>query len=81
MQLYLSAAADDVRPVRWLAGFAVVDAAPGETVTVDLPIARRSLETWSTDAAGWTLPAGTYGVHVGRTSRDLRLETTHAVSG
>ena len=81
VQLYLSAAADDVRPVRWLAGFAVVDAAPGETVTVDLPIARRSLETWSTDAAGWTLPAGTYGVHVGRTSRDLRLETTHAVSG
>jgi beta-glucosidase len=81
VQLYLSAAADDARPVRWLAGFAVVDAAPGETVTVDVPIARRSLETWSTDAAGWTLPAGTYGVHVGRTSRDLRLETTHAVSG
>jgi beta-glucosidase len=81
VQLYLSAAADDTRPVRWLAGFAVVDAAPGEIVTVDLPIARRSLETWSTDAAGWTLPAGTYGVQVGRSSRDLRLETTHAVSG
>ncbi len=80
VQLYLSTD-DDGRPVRWLAGFAVVDAAPGETVTVDLPIARRSLETWSTDAAGWTLPTGTYGVHVGRSSRDLRLETTHTVSG
>ena len=83
MQLYLSADAadDDARPVRWLAGFAIADVPAGGTATVDIPLERRSFETWSTDAAAWTLPDGTYGVHVGRSSRDLRLETAHAVTG
>ena len=84
MQLYLSAddaAADPARPVHWLAGFAVVDVAAGSTATVDLPLERRSFETWSTDAAGWTLRPGAYGVRVGRSSRDLRLETALTVRG
>ena len=75
------AASDPDRPLRWLAGFAVVHVAAGGTATVDLPLARRSFETWSTDAARWTLPAGAYRLHAGRSSRDLRLETTHTISG
>ncbi|WP_159604273.1 fibronectin type III-like domain-contianing protein [Agromyces humi] len=81
VQIYLSADGDETRPVRWLAGFAVIDVAAGGTATVDLPLARRSFETWSTDAARWTLPAGAYRLHAGRSSRDLRLETTHTISG
>lgn len=81
VQLYLSADDDESRPVRWLAGFAVVDVAAGDTATVDIPLARRSFETWSTDAAGWTLPVGAYRLRAGRSSRDLRLETTHTISG
>ncbi|KRE29456.1 glycoside hydrolase [Agromyces sp. Soil535] len=81
VQLYLSATDDPSRPVRWLAGFTVADVPAGDTATVDIPLARRSFETWSTDAAGWTLRAETYRVQVGRSSRDLRLETTHTVSG
>ena len=81
VQLYLSADGDETRPVRWLAGFAVVEVAAGGTAAVDLPLARRSFETWSTDAAGWTLPAGAYRLRTGRSSRDLRLETTHTISG
>jgi len=81
VQLYLSADGDDTRPVRWLAGFAVADVAAGGTATVDVPLAHRSFETWSTDAAGWTLNAGTYRLRAGRSSRDLRLETTHTISG
>lgn len=84
VQLYLSAddaAADPARPVHWLAGFAVVDVVAGGTATVELPLERRSFETWSTDAAGWTLRPGAYRVHVGRSSRDLRLETALTVRG
>jgi beta-glucosidase len=80
VQLYLSAP-DAGRPVRWLAGFAVADVGAGRTATVDIPLVRRSFETWSTDDACWTLPAGTYRVRVGRSSRDLRLETAHTVRG
>ncbi|GAA1827611.1 beta-glucosidase [Agromyces salentinus] len=80
VQVYLST--DDVeRPVRWLAGFAVADVTVGATSTIDIPLARRSFETWSTDAAAWTLPAGMYRVQAGRSSRDLRLEAAHAVGG
>lgn len=81
VQLYLSAADDEARPIRWLAGFAVVDVCAGDTATVDIPLERRSFETWSTDAAGWTLPDGAFRVHVGRTSRDLRLETGYTIPG
>jgi beta-glucosidase len=85
VQVYLSApeaaAGDTGRPVRWLAGFVVADVATGGTATVDIPLARRSFETWSTDAATWTLPAGTYRVSVGRSSRDLSLETALTVRG
>ena len=80
VQVYVSSdGSDERRPLRWLAGFAVADVAAGQSVTVRVPIARRSLETWSTDAASWVLPAGAYAVAVGRSSRDLRVETTHTV--
>ena len=81
VQCYLSAPGDAERPVRWLAGFTVADVGAGSTATVDIPLAHRSFQTWSTDAAGWILPAGTYRVRVGRSSRDLRLETAYAVGG
>ncbi|SFR66577.1 beta-glucosidase [Agromyces sp. CF514] len=88
VQVYLSVdiapdatASDAARPVRWLAGFAVVDVAAGGTATLDIPIARRSFETWATDAATWTLPEATYRVQAGRSSRDLRLEAVQTVAG
>lgn len=82
VQVYLSAdGRDPQRPVRWLAGFAVVDVAAGESATVDIPLARRRFEVWSTDAAAWRLPAGSYVVHAGRSSRDLPLTATHHVPG
>jgi len=86
VQLYLAAdpadaASDPDRPLRWLAGFAVVDVAAGGTATVDLPIDRRAFETWSTDAARFTLRPGAYRAHVGRSSRDLRLEIGVPIRG
>ncbi|QIG40028.1 beta-glucosidase [Microbacterium sp. 4R-513] len=80
VQIYLSAdASDPVRPVRWLAGFAVVDVAAGTSATVEIPLRRRRFETWSTETGSWTLPAGEYTVHAGRSSRDLPLTATHVI--
>ncbi|MCA5892170.1 glycoside hydrolase family 3 C-terminal domain-containing protein [Isoptericola sp. NEAU-Y5] len=68
------AAADPARPVRWLGGFAVADAAPGETVTATVRVPARALETWDVAAGAWTTPPGAYRLRAGRSVRDLRLD-------
>jgi beta-glucosidase len=67
------------RPVRWLGGFAVVDADPGATTTVQVRLHPYALRTWDT-GAGWATPPGTYPLRVGRSSRDLRLTTEVVIS-
>lgn len=63
VQVYLSREASAVdRPVRWLAGWATVDLAPGATATVRVPVLERSLAHW---AGGWVVEPGEFGVHVG----------------
>jgi beta-glucosidase len=72
VQVYLEAPADDgLRPMRWLAGFAVADVAAGDTQSVDIHIPRRAFETWDVDAGSWALPTGRYVLRAGRSSRDL----------
>ena len=74
VQLYLSPVApDDDRPVRWLAGFAVATAAPGEAVTVTVPIAERSTQIWD---GGWRTVPGRYLVEAAHSLGDRRLSTT-----
>ncbi|MGC5171574.1 beta-glucosidase family protein [Microbacterium sp. DT81.1] len=81
VQVYLEApGGDPERPVRWLAGFAVADVAAGGSASVDVPIARRSFETWSVDRSAWILPSGAYRVRTGRSSRDLRLAAPHTIA-
>ncbi|MFB6611087.1 beta-glucosidase [Agromyces sp. NPDC056379] len=75
VQVYLEGPDDGIeRPVRWLAGSAVIDAAAGASVTVTIPIPRRAFEIWDLERGDWSLPRGEYRVRVGRSSRDLRLE-------
>jgi beta-glucosidase len=59
------------RPVKWLAGFAVVDADPGETVNVGILISERTFQHWSD--AGWTLEPGTFTLSAGSSSASLPL--------
>ncbi|MGH3380718.1 MAG: fibronectin type III-like domain-contianing protein, partial [Actinoallomurus sp.] len=78
-QVYLSRPASAVeRPARWLAGFAKVHAAAGETVTADVPLPARVRAHWSPDEGRWTEEPGAYGVHVGGSVIDtpLRAEWT-----
>ena len=61
------------RPVRALAGFAQVTAAPGECVTARVRVPRRAVQVWHPESATWQTPPGEYTLRVGRSSRDLRL--------
>jgi beta-glucosidase len=59
------------RPVKWLAGFAVVEADPGETVDVGIGIPERVFQHWSD--GGWTLEPGTFALAAGPSSASLPL--------
>ena len=59
------------RPAKWLAGFAAVDADPGETVNVGILIPERAFQHWSD--RGWTLEAGTFTLSAGSSSASLPL--------
>ncbi|MGA4848663.1 glycoside hydrolase family 3 protein [Streptomyces sp. G5(2025)] len=62
------------RPARRLAGFAGVEAAPGESVEVTVRLPRRAFEIWDEDADGWAYQAGSYRLEAGRSLADLRLD-------
>ncbi len=63
------------RPVRWLAGFATTHLDAGRSATVTVPVPARALRTWDVPRGRWSTPAGEYRLRVGRSVRDLRLET------
>jgi beta-glucosidase len=67
------------RPVRWLAGFAGVDAGPGEEATVDVTVPAGTLAYWDTGSHGWRTEPGTFQLAIGRSSRDLPLQAELAV--
>ena len=61
------------RPLRALAGFAVVRAAPGERVVARVRVAARSFARYDGDLESWIWPGGQFTLHVGWSSRDLPL--------
>ncbi|MFE2289777.1 glycoside hydrolase family 3 protein [Streptomyces sp. NPDC059452] len=84
VQIYLAPAptADaPERPARWLAGFARVTAAPGESVEVTIPVERRAYQVWDEEAYGWRTVPGTYTVQAARSLSDVRATATVVVGG
>jgi beta-glucosidase len=72
VQVYASRPGSAIeRPVKWLAGFAVVDADPGETVNVGILIPHRAFQHWS--EKGWTHEPGTFVLSAGPSSASLPL--------
>jgi beta-glucosidase len=59
------------RPVKWLAGFATVDADPGEAVSVRVPVAERAFQHWT--GSGWATEPGEFVLAAGPSSADLPL--------
>jgi beta-glucosidase len=74
-QLYISIPGSDV-PVRQLRGFSKVGIEPGQVVNVHFDLLRRDLSIWDVTVQKWNLQKGSYGVSVGASSRDLRLNGT-----
>ncbi|MCQ0015389.1 beta-glucosidase family protein [Actinomadura madurae] len=71
VQVYLSRPETEIdRPVRWLAGFAVVRAGAGETVEANVEVGARALAHWD---GGWRYEPGAFLVHAGASSVDLPL--------
>jgi beta-glucosidase len=75
VQLYIEGPDDRSRPIRTLAAFASVGAAPGEKVETRLSVPARSFARYDEKAGDWAWQPGAYTVRAGRSSRDLRLET------
>jgi beta-glucosidase len=74
VQVYASRPGSAVeRPAKWLAGFATVDADPGETVTVGILIPERAFQHWAGD--GWSAEPGTFALAAGPSSASLPLTT------
>ncbi len=77
VQVYLAPVeTDPERPARWLAGFAGVEADPGESVDVVLELPRRSFEMWDETANAWAFVKGSYEIQAGRSITDRRVATT-----
>ncbi|MBT2413353.1 glycoside hydrolase family 3 C-terminal domain-containing protein [Streptomyces sp. ISL-12] len=74
VQLYLAPAQPDpTRPARWLAGFAGVEAAPGERAEVTVELPRRAFEVWDEAAGTWSFVKGSYELQAGRSIADRRI--------
>jgi beta-glucosidase len=67
------------RPGRRLAGFAVVEAGPGESVEAVVELPARAWETWDETANSWTRVKGSYEIVAGRSVTDRRLGATVTV--
>lgn len=77
IQLYLAPTTPDAnRPTRWLAGFATVEAAPGETTEAVIELPRRALEIWDEASNSWAYVKGSYEVEAGRSIADRRVTAT-----
>lgn len=75
-QLYVSlpsTAQGNPTPVNVLRGFDKVFLQPGQSTSVQFPLARRDLSYWDTTLQEWIISSGAIGVHVGFSSRDLKL--------
>ncbi|WP_066586744.1 beta-glucosidase family protein [Cellulomonas timonensis] len=64
------------RPVRWLAGWAVVTADPGEHVTAEVRVAARAFQHWDVPSGSWAAEPGAFTLRVGRDVTADRLATT-----
>jgi len=81
VQLYLSRPSSAVeRPIRWLGGYATVEAKPGAQVEVVVPVDRWALRHWDVAAGDWALEPGRYEVGVGRSVADIRLTASVKVA-
>ena len=73
-QVYVGRLPVDIpTPLRQLAGFVSTELQPGHNEQLEVAIPRQCLSYWDVDASDWVTPSGAVDVHVGASSRDIRL--------
>jgi beta-glucosidase len=73
VQVYASRPSSAVeRPVKWLVGFAIAEADPGDSVTVPVSLATHAFQHW-TPGSGWVTEAGQFTLAAGPSSASLPL--------
>ncbi len=76
IQLYASRPDSSIqRPVRWLVGFATVDAQAGQDITATIPVPGRAFADWNVAAHGWAIEPGTFNLAAGASGRALPVAT------
>ena len=63
-----------------LKGFAKVVLAPGERKTVRMELNARSFSYYSPEKRAWVAEAGSFGILIGSSSRDIRLQGEYALA-
>jgi beta-glucosidase len=62
-----------LRPLKELKGFEKVYLEPGESKKVTLTISKEDLSFWDSESKAWTAENGVFRLHVGNSSRDIKL--------
>ncbi|VDB94647.1 unnamed protein product [Peniophora sp. CBMAI 1063] len=78
-QLYLNHPSSAGEPPSILKGFADVTVVPGASETVTLLLSRFDLSVWDVVSQSWVKPSGSYGITIGASSRDSRLNGTLSI--
>jgi hypothetical protein len=78
-QLYLHHPSSAGEPPSILKGFTDVELGPGESRKVTITLSRFDLSIWDTVSQTWVKPDGSYGITIGASSRDGRLNGTLTV--
>ncbi|MFJ1867824.1 glycoside hydrolase family 3 protein [Streptomyces sp. NPDC088097] len=77
VQIYLAPLSDtEERPNSWLAAFAGVEAGPGQSVEVEIPLPARAFEIWDEPTNGWRRIGGSYEVRASHSHAETRLTAT-----
>ncbi|CAN5221265.1 glycoside hydrolase family 3 C-terminal domain-containing protein [soil metagenome] len=75
VQVYLSRESLSVdRPLRWLAGSAVVAADPGQTKTAEVLVRARAFQHWDSATHAWSAEPGRFTLIVARDATDSALD-------
>lgn len=76
VQLYITFPSAAEEPPRQLRAFDSVQLQAGEMINVTLPLQPRDFETWDPTLHKWVRVAGDFGVIVGSSSCDGRIDST-----
>ena len=74
-QLYVEDVQSSVpRPIKELKEFKKVEIEPGESVTVVLRLTKQDFSFWNPQTKGWYAEKGAFIIHIGSSSKDIRLK-------